>query len=193
MVERSFMHPRFLYLTLGSLALSGCGADPISYSAPVGINLKAKSADSVNGVVTDEKGINTESGNPFGAFVTDARRELGRDPGYIDVDEVTVLLGAGSTGVTRLGEVFTGNVEVLFQMNDTNNTYPVASGTIDAAASGGPIDLATAFDEGLPDADYTKLLSGSFKVIARGPAATGFTTKGADADIQITLRFAAFE
>jgi len=124
------MPPRFLYLTLGSLALAGCGDDPVSYSAPVGINLKAKSANSTNGVVTDEKGINTESGNPFGAFVTDARRELGRDPGYIDVDEVTVLLGAGSTGVTRLGEVFTGNVEVLFQMNDTNNTYPVASGTI---------------------------------------------------------------
>ncbi len=185
---------RLIYLTLGSLALAGCGDDPVSYSAPVGINLKAKSSDTVNNVVTDEKGINTESGNPYGAFVSDARRELGRDPGAIDVEEVTVLLGAGSTGVTRLGEVFTGNVEVLFQMNDTNNTYAVAAGGIDAAASGGPLEIGTSFDsDGVPDLDYAKLLSGSFKVIMRGPSATGFSTKGADADIQVTLTFAAFE
>jgi hypothetical protein len=188
------MHARLTYITLGSLALVGCGDDPVSYSAPVGINLKAKSADTVNNVVTDEKGINTESGNPFGAFVTDANRELGRDPGSIDVEEVTVLLGAGSTGVTRLGEVFTGNVEVLFQMNDTNNTYPVAAGTIEATAAGGPIELGASFDAGaVVGVDYDKLLGGGFKVIARGPAATGFQTKGADADIQVTLTFAAFE
>jgi hypothetical protein len=185
---------RLIYVTLGSLALAACGDDPVSYSEPVGINLKAKSSDTVNNVVTDEKGINTESGNPYGAFVSNAEREIGGDPGSIDVEEVTVLLGAGSTGVTRMGEVFTGNVEVLFQMNDTNNSYPVATGTIDAAAAGGPLELASSFDaDAIPDLDYAKLLGGSFKVIMRGPAATGFTTKGADADIQVTLTFAAFE
>ena len=185
---------RLIYVALGSLALAACGDDPVSYSAPVGINLKAKSADTVNNVVTDEKGINTESGNPYGAFVSDARRELGRDPGSIDVDQVTVFLGAGSTGVTRLGEVFTGNVEVLFEMNDTNNSYPVAAGTIEAAATGGPLELGTSFNsDAVPDLDYAKLLGGSFKVIMRGPAATGFQSKGADADVQVTLTFAAFE
>lgn len=185
---------KLIYVTLGSLALAACGDDPVSYSEPVGITLKAKSSDTVNNVVTDDKGINTESGNPYGAFVSNARRELGRDPGSIDVEQVTVFLGAGSTGVTRLGEVFTGNVEVLFEMNDTNNSYPVAAGTIDAAATGGPLELGTSFDsDGVPDLDYAKLLGGSFKVIMRGPAATGFSAKGADADIQVTLTFAAFE
>ena len=185
---------RLIYVVLGSLALVGCGDDPVSYSEPVGITLKAKSSDTVNNVVTDDKGINTESGNPYGAFVSNARREIGRDPGSIDIEQVTVFLGAGSTGVTRLGEVFTGNVEVLVQMNDTNNSYPVAAGTIDAAASGGPLELGTSFDsDGVPDLDYGKLLGGSFKVVMRGPAATGFTSKGADADIQVTLTFAAFE
>ena len=188
------MHPRLTYITLGSLALVGCGDDPVSYSAPVGINLKAKSSDTINNVVTDEKGINTESGNPFGAFISDAKRELGRDPGSVDAEKVTVLLGAGSTGVTRLGEVFTGNVEVLFQMNDTNNTFPVAAGTIDAAATGGPIELSPSFTaDPTAGVDWNKFLSGSFKVIMRGPAATGFTTKGADADVQVTLTFSAFE
>ena len=126
------MH-RFTSAALGiSLVLctGACGDDPVSYSAPVGINLKAKSADTVNGVVSDEKGIKTESGNPYGAFVNDARKQLGRDPGVIDVERVELFLGAGSTGVTALGEVFTGTVDVLFQMNDTNNSYPVAAGTI---------------------------------------------------------------
>jgi len=187
------MLARLTYLSIVTLAL-GCGDDPISYSAPVGINLKAKSSDTTNGVVTDDKGISTESGNPYGAFVNDARAELGRDPGGIDVDEVTLFLGASSTGVTRLGEVFTGNVEVLFEMNDTNNSYPVAAGTVDASAASGPIEIAATFSsDGVPDLDYAKLLGGGFKVIVRGPAATGFTTKGADADVQVTLTFAAFE
>lgn len=188
------MMSRLTYLTIATLAF-GCGDDdPISYSAPVGINLKAKSSDTVNNVVTDEKGINTESGNPYGAFVSDAKRELGRDPGSVDVEELTVFLGAGSTGVTRLGEVFTGNVEVLFLMNDTNNSYPVAAGTVEASATGGPVALSATFSsDGVPDADYAKLLGGSFKVVMRGPAAVGFTSKGADADVQVTLTFSAFE
>jgi hypothetical protein len=41
--------------------------------------------------------------------------------------------------------------------------------------------------------DYAKLISGSFKVLIRGPSSTGFETKGADADLQVTLTFAAFE
>ena len=185
---------RLIYVALGSLALAACGDDPVSYSEPVGLTLKAKSSDTVNNVVTDDKGINTESGNPYGAFISNAKREIGRDPASIDVEQVTVFLGAGSIGVARLGEVFTGNVEVLVQMNDTNNSYPVAASTIDAAATGGPLELNPAFDSnGVPDLDYGKLLAGSFKVVIRGPAATGFTSKGADADVQVTLTFAAYE
>ncbi len=177
------------------LAVAGCSDDPVSYSAPVGINLKAKSADTTNGVVSDEKGITTESGNPFGAFITDAKQRLGgKDPSAISLDKVELFLGAGSTNVTKLGEVFDGTVEVLFQINDTNNSYPAASGAVPAATGAGPTELGAAFDSGaLPEFDYLKLLNGSFKVVTRGPAASGFTTKGADADLQITLTFAAFE
>ncbi len=180
---------------LGGLALVACGGDdPVSYSAPVGINLKAKSDDVTNGVVTDDKGINTESGNPYGAFVTDARAEIGADPGLIDVAGVDLFIGANSTGVTKLGEVFAGQVDVLFEMNDTNNSYTVASGAISADSGAGPIgaDVTFAADE-VPDLDYAKLLAGSFKVVVRGPAAPGFATAGADVDLQVTLTFAAFE
>jgi hypothetical protein len=144
---------------IASLFATACSDDPLSYSAPVSINLKAKSGDTQNSVVTDEKGITTENGNPYGAF-----------------------------------EVFTGNVDVLFQMNDTNNTYPVAHRTLDGGTPAGPIAFDIEFpSDDVPDADYDKMLSGSFKVVVRGGAATGFETKGADADIQTTFTFAAFE
>ncbi len=177
------------------LAVAGCSDDALRYSEPVSINLKAKSADTVQGVVSDDKGITTESGNPYGKFVGDARDQLGgRDPGTIALEATTVLLGGGSTGVARLGEVFTGDVEVLFEMNDTGNSFPAAHGTIAATDGGGPIALAASFgSDGIGSADYAKLVGGSFKVVMRGPAAADFMTKGADADIQITLTFAAYE
>jgi hypothetical protein len=182
-------------LVLIALLASACSDDPLSYSAPVAINLKAKSGDTQNSVVTDDKGITTESGNPYGAFVSDAQNALdGRDPSSIDVDSVELFLGGSSTGVASLGEVFDGDVDVLFQMNDTNNTYPVASGPIPAATGAGPIDLDVEFSsDDVADADFAKLMTGSFKVVVRGAAASGFETKGADADLQTTFVFAAFE
>ncbi len=185
----------FTYLGLSGLLLTAaCADDPVSYSAPVGINLKAKSADVVNDVVTDEKGITTESGNPYGAFVGDARDTLGRDPGSIELESIELLLGGNSEGVTTLGEIFAGNTEVLFIMNDTDNTFPAGSGTIDADTDGGPIALDVDFEPpATTDEDWDKLLGGSFKVVIRGDAAPDFTTKGADADVQVTFTFSAFE
>jgi hypothetical protein len=146
-------------------------------------------------VVTDEKGINTESGNPYGAYIADARAALGdHDPARIEVDGATLLLGASSVGVLTLGEIYAGTVEVLFIMNDTNNTFAVGSLTADATTTAGPVAFDIGFDSDTVQADdWTKLLGGSFKVVVRGPAAPEFATKGADADIQTTFTFAAYE
>lgn len=185
------MKLRSAYILLG---LAACSDEPVNYSQPVTINLKAKSADTINATVTSEKGITTESGNPYSAFVNEATRTLGRDPGGIEVDGIELFLGANSTGVATLGEIFDGNVEILFQMNDTDNSFAVASGGISATTTAGPIELSSDFSSAsLGDADYDKLLGGSFKVILRGPAAAGFESKGADADLQATFTFAAFE
>ena len=180
------------YLAL--FVVVACGSDPVSYSQPVGIELKAKSGDTVSNVITEDKAITTESGNPYGAFVAAARVELDRDPGRITVDQVELLLGAGSVGVVGLGEIFIGDVEILFQMNDTNNTLPVVAIPIDANTTAGPIAVDSEFDSDDAGADdFDKLVGGSFKVVMRGTAAAGFVTKGADANIQATFTFAAFE
>ena len=177
-----------------TFTVAGCSDDAVNYSQPVTINLKAKSDDTQNGVVTTDKGINTESGNPYGAFVTAAERELGRTPGSIEVDGIELFLGAGSTGVTTLGEIFAGDVDILFEMNDTDNSFPVASRTFEASDPAGPVAFESTFSSAsLGDADYDKLVGGSFKVVLRGPATADFSTKGADADLQATFTFAAYE
>lgn len=188
-------HLRLAWILMIVVFVGACGDDPVSYSEPVGINLKAKSSDVVNATVTDEKGINTESGNPYGSFVSNARGALGgADPGQIELTGARLLLGANTTGVTRLGEIFAGEVVIQFQMNDTDNTFPAASLDIASADGTGPLDMAVAFDSGTMNAaDYAKLLGGSFKVSVRGPAALDFQSKGADADLQTTLTFTAYE
>lgn len=178
---------------LGVVLLSGCG-DPVSFSAPVGINLKTKAGDVKNGVVTQDKGITTESGNPYGAFINDARAKLeGKEPGSIEIPSLTLLLGAQSDGVTALEQVFTGKVEVLFVMNDTDNTYPV--GTIENPKGTGPVDLDVTFDsDTITGTDHTKLLGGAFKAVIRGPAATSFAPPNtAEAALQLTFTFEADE
>ena len=178
--------------SLLALTLAACGADPISYSTPVGIQLKAKSSDVTNSTITDDKAITTESGNPYGKFVTDAQTKLGKSPTRIEIDALTMTLGAQSTGVTALDQVFTGDVDVALITNDTNNTYDV--GHVMNPTGVGPVDVGVVFSSAaVSPADYVKILGGSFKVVARGPAAAGFSTKGAEVNLQLTFTFAAFE
>ncbi len=174
------------------VSLAACGDDPLSYSGPVAINLKAESG-AVNGTaISDEKGITTESGNPYGAFITDAQATLGHDPSRVEIDQLALTLGAQSTGVTALDQVYAGDVDVLFLMNDTNNTY--TAGRISNPTGPGPLDVGVLFDSAMvADQDWAKFVGGSFKVIIRGTAAADFASKGAKADLQLAFTFAAFE
>lgn len=179
-------------ICLMMLALAACGTDPVSYSAPVGINLKVKSGDVLSSAISDQKAITTESGNPYGAFVSDAQRKLGRDPTRIEIDQLTLTLGAQSTGVTKLEEVYTGDVDVALIMNDTNNTYDV--GHVMNPAGVGPVPVTVSFaSASVSQGDFTKLLTGSFSTVIRGSAASGFSTKGSEANMQLMFTFAAFD
>ena len=174
------------------VSLVACGDDPLSYSAPVAINLKAESGQ-VNGTaISDEKGITTESGNPYGAFIGEAKAQIKQDPSRIELETLDLTLGAQSTGVTALEQIYTGDVDVLFLMNDTNNTYP--AGRITNPTGAGPAEVDVQFEsDAVADQDFPKLVGGSFKVVIRGTAAAGFATKGAKADLQLTFAFAAYE
>ena len=179
---------------LALLVLAACGDDPVSYSAPVGIELKAKSGDVTNNAISEDKGITTESGNPYGAFIADAKAKLGgKDPSEIDLDKISITLNvAKSTNVATLDQVMTGDAAVQFVMNDTNNPYTV--GHFASPTGVGPVDGHVAFDWGLVGgADVTKMLGGSFKVAMSAPPAADFATKGAEASLTVTFTFTAYE
>jgi hypothetical protein len=180
-------------LILLLLLAPACGSDPVSYSNPVGLNAKAKSGDVDNSVISEAKDIQTESGNPYKVFMDGAHQALGgRDPSVIEVTSLSLLLGAQSTNVTKLDEVFTGRVDALFLMNDTNNTFPV--GHVMSPTGGGPVALDIDFDSSqFTGVDRTNLLAGKLKVVIRGTAAAGFAGKGAEANLQLNLVFRALE
>ena len=174
------------------LFVAACGSDPVGYSAPVGIELKAKSGDAANNAITEQKDITTESGNPYGAFTNDAMTKLGgKAPSSIGIDQLTLTLGGQSTGVNALDQVVTGDVDVAFVVNNSNNTYD--AGHVTSPTGVGPVNMSTTFDwSKVTAADRTEMLGGSFKVVLRAPAATTFANAGADASLQVTFTFAAF-
>ena len=191
------IQPRHLILTATSLLFfaSGCDEKPVSYSSPVGIELKADSDKVIDGALTNDKEISTENGNPYASFVSAARERLGRDPGLIEISRVTALLGADSTGVTGLGQIFDGRVDILFEMNSTNDTIPVAHATIDAAVTGSaPVVFTIDFDgTSMVGLNMDDLLDGKFRVAYRGPVEANFASLNAKTDLQITLSFEAFD
>ncbi|MBA2538660.1 MAG: hypothetical protein H0V17_03420 [Deltaproteobacteria bacterium] len=177
------------------LLLAACGEDdPVSVSDSVDLKITISSGDVAGGVVSADKNVNTESGNPYGAFVQGARDEIGGDPTRITVDAAALTLEATSSNVAGLGEVFSGALVLGFEMNGSSTVYPIATRTIVAADAGGPLELEVDFDsDSIPDADYVDLASGSFKVSVSGPAAATFEAANADADLLMTLTFSAFE
>jgi len=182
------MTNRYVLLVL----VGACGSDPVSFSEPVGIELKAKSGDVAQNVVSEDKDITTESGNPYGAFVNDATQKLGHAPSRIEIDSLTLSLGADSTGVVALEEVVTGDVDVSFLVNDTSDTFDAAH--VSSPTGVGPLDMDPSFDFTSAGAvDQARLLAGSFKVVLRAPAAAAFSGKGATATLETTFTFTAFD
>ncbi len=179
-----------LVFTIAGLGV-GCGSHH-SYSGPVGVNLRAQSGDVTGGTITDDKLITSETGNPYGTFLNDARVSLGRDPSNVEVSALTLFLGAQSTGVTALEQVFTGQVDVLFLIPSTGNSFNV--GHVVSPTGAGPINLTVDFDSSqLVGQNHFALMSGSFRVFIRGAAAAGFASRNADAILQNAFTFKAVE
>jgi hypothetical protein len=184
----------FAFALVSTTALVGCGDDPINYSEPVGISLQFKSGDVVAGRIATDKNINTESGNPYAAFVSAAQTKIGKAPSRIDVAKVTLTVEASSKQVSKLGEIFAGDCKLKFVMNSGNVPFDVASRTMAAADLAGPVELTATFDSADLDAgQYAQLVGGSFKVALDCATATTFASAGATADLKATFTFGAYE
>ena len=157
--------------------------------------MKIQSSDVAgDGTVIEDKSITTESGNPWGAFITAARATIGGDPSDIVLDAAVLTLLPSSTNVTELGEVFDGSVTLEFEMNSSKTLFTVADGIVSGSELGTEFALGTGFDfDLLTTGDVTDLLGGSFKVVLTAPTEAGFVGLDADADLEVVLTFSAFE
>ena len=171
---------------------AACGSkDPVTYSAPVGISLDARSGDVVGGTLEVDKNVTTESGNPYGAFTNDAVKALGGNPSRIAVTSVTLTLEPSSTNVVALQQVFTGTVQLAFQANGSDNLYPAAS--VVQPAGAGPVSMQVSFDSAaMTPADFQDLVGANFRVVLTGTPATGFASAGATARLEAMLTFVAY-
>jgi len=186
------MTARHATALLAVLAAACGSSDPVGYSQPVEISLEARSAEVVGGQVHADKNINTDPGNPYKAFVNAAVQALGHSPSRIVVTSATLKLDvAGSTVVTALEQVVAGTVRVSFEPNGSSNAYPVAS--VVGPTGVGPVTMTVSFDSSaMTAADFQDLVGGSFTVVLDGPAAVGFETQDATADMTATLTFVAY-
>lgn len=195
-MNKNMLHTALLsmFVVAPALVAGACSDDAINYSSPVGISLQFKSSDVVAGRILIDKNINTESGNPYGAFVKTAETKIGGTPGRIDVVSATLTVDSSSNQVTRLGEVFAGECKLSFVLNSGNAPLAVATRTMVAADPAGPVTLTAAFDSATLDSvQYAQLVAGSFKVALDCVTAAPFASLSATADIKATFTFGAYE
>jgi hypothetical protein len=180
-----------------SLALAaGCGTstdgtnpDPntVGYSGPVSIRLdKFKDGEVHNNAFDSDKDVDTESGNPYAAFLRDARTALGRDPAAVVVDRITFTLASDTRGVTAFEQIFTGTAVVYV----ATSTVTVNVGTVVAPTGAGPVTVQITASRADLAPINAALIGGHFKVGMRVPAAP---TRPAsfDARVSTTLYFRA--
>ena len=84
------------------------------------------------------------------------------------------------------------DIDVALLVNNSNNTYD--AGHVTNPTGIGPVDMNPTFDwSTVAPLDRSEIINGSFKVVLRGPAASGFSAQGANAVLQTTFTFTAFE
>lgn len=165
--------------------VTGCPEEPIAYSETVSLKLSGmKEGDVKNNELSEEKNVNSESGNPYGAFVKAATDALGRSPGRIAAKSAFLRIHSDSSGVTDFGEIFT-SMELFF--SDSATTIPV--GTV-GSPSGSSVEVA--LSEVDLEALHDSMVGGDFKVGVRG-ATQATTPDKFELRISIDIAFEAYE
>ncbi|TAK30377.1 MAG: hypothetical protein EPO40_08290 [Myxococcaceae bacterium] len=173
---------------------AGCGsedpantANTVNYSGPVSINIdKFKDGEVRNNAFDADKSVSSESGNPYGMFLSQARATLGRAPAAVLVDRVTLTLGRDSTGVTAFEQILGGPLVVYL----ASSSSTVNIGTVAQPTGAGPVEVVITATRDTLAPINNDLVQGSFKVGIRVPAAAALP-RSFDAKVATVLYFRA--
>lgn len=173
---------------------AGCGgedpantANTVNFSGPVSINIdKFKDGEVRNNAFDADKSVSTESGNPYGMFLSQARATLGRAPAAVVVDRVTLTLGRDTTGVTAFEQFLGGPLTVYL----ASSSATVNIGTVAQPTGAGPVEVVITATRDTLAPINSDLTQGSFKVGIRVPAAASLP-RSFDAKVATVLYFRA--
>jgi len=136
--------------------------------------------------------VTTETGNPYGAFINNAIKDLGKGPSSIGVDKMTLIMGAGTKGIVGFEDLFSDDVYIFFSNEERTKTEYV--GTVEKPSGVGPIYVGiTASDEELKNILFSEMLSGNFRVGYRGITGLSGKSSDLDASLEVTIIFVAYE
>ena len=180
--------------SMAMLALAmaaGCGdddaANTVNYSGPVTINVdKFKDGEVRNNAFDTDRTVSTESGNPYGMFLSQARAALGRAPAAVVVDRVTLTLGRNAMGVTAFEQFMGGPLTVYL----ASSSSTVNIGTVAQPTGAGPVEVVITATRDTLAPINNDLVQGSFKVGIRVPAAASLP-RSFDAKVATVLYFRA--
>ena len=176
-------------LALAACAALGCGDDgnTVNHSGPVAITVDKFKDDEVrSGTFDRDRSVTVESGNPYGAFLQQARTVLGRPPAAVLVDRVTLTLAADTRGVTAFEQFLGGPLTVYLASSQAT----VNLGTVAQPRGAGPVEVTLTATRDTLAPIQADLTQGSFKVGLRAPAATTLPASF-DAKISTVLYFRA--
>lgn len=166
---------------------SGTNANTVNFSGPVAVNIdKFKDGEVRNEAFDVDKSVSTESGNPYGAFLQQARAVLGRPPAAVLVDRATLTLGANSTGVTSFQQFLGGPLTLYL----ANSGTTVNIGTVAQPMGAGPVEVTITATRDTLAPLQNDLTQNSFKLGIRVPAAAG-RPRSFDAKVSTVLYFRA--
>ena len=177
---------------LAGLAAAGCGddstgANTVNHSGPVTINVDKFKDDEVRNEAFDEsKSVNTEPGNPYGAFLQQARAVLGRPPAAVLLERATLTIAADARGVTAFEQFLGGPLTLYLASSQTT----VNVGTVAQPRGAGPVEVTISATRDTLAPIQNELTQGSFKVGIRVPAAAA-RPRSFDAKIATVLYFRA--
>jgi hypothetical protein len=179
------------FLAASSILAVGCAEEgPKLFTAPISLQLDLKESDIQDGVLSRDKNISTEQGNPWSKFVQDAKASLGRDPTAFEITTAQVTLDAADSENVDAFDDLTTTGELRLVATKTDGEVPIGfarqskpSGTlIKPAITASKDDLAPL---------YQPMLGSDFKV--RIEVDTTRTDKDKfKADLSVTLTAGAY-
>jgi hypothetical protein len=167
-------HASRLLAYAACFAIIGCqDSDPLAPIVSPIITMTVNSmngSDIESGIIDKDENISTETGNPWGEFMSDAVDQCGGDPVGFEVAEVSLELDRDGSDIESLDEVFSDSASVILRSTQGSDAdadqVVIGSGMVQGA--GGTFNFMVPVLRAELAVIHDRLVGGDFHVAVRG-------------------------